>query len=244
MFSAEAEGSLRRRSTATLESDLSGAAARHAEEIEMDEFQHPPAEDEPLPKQFSRQDLVEYFWTEGNWRFLAGTSLCWFLLDFAFYGLGMNNPRLLARLWRQEWTDPVWRPGNSVRGNAPNYVGPSGPFIEASAEERQAVTLLREDLFDNARRSALTVFIESILGTLFLYFIIDHMNRKRALIYSFFLLGALFIVTAICCFLASGTDYWFVTVVFYSLCQFFFNLGKWWSLFSVPFHTTYAEMNL
>ncbi len=41
--------------------------------------QHEP--EEPLPAQFSKADIVDYFFTQGNWRSLAGTSMCWFLLD-------------------------------------------------------------------------------------------------------------------------------------------------------------------
>ncbi|KFZ22104.1 hypothetical protein V502_02886 [Pseudogymnoascus sp. VKM F-4520 (FW-2644)] len=51
------------------------------------------------PDPFSLAELKRYFWTEGNYRTLAGTSLTWFLLDLAFYGLGINNPRTIARLW-------------------------------------------------------------------------------------------------------------------------------------------------
>jgi PHS family inorganic phosphate transporter-like MFS transporter len=40
-----------------------------------------PEQDENLPVQFSSEDLTEYFWTQGNWRSLAGTAMCWFLLD-------------------------------------------------------------------------------------------------------------------------------------------------------------------
>jgi PHS family inorganic phosphate transporter-like MFS transporter len=40
----------------------------------------PPADDN-LPVQFSKEDIYNYFWMQGNWRYLAGTSLCWFLLD-------------------------------------------------------------------------------------------------------------------------------------------------------------------
>lgn len=36
-----------------------------------------------MPVQFSREDLWYYFIEQGNWRYLAGTSICWFLLDFA-----------------------------------------------------------------------------------------------------------------------------------------------------------------
>lgn len=35
------------------------------------------------PAQFSLRDLYVYFIDEGNWRYLAGTSICWFLLDFS-----------------------------------------------------------------------------------------------------------------------------------------------------------------
>lgn len=35
----------------------------------------------PLPRQFSKADIKDYFWYQGNWRYLAGTSVCWFLLD-------------------------------------------------------------------------------------------------------------------------------------------------------------------
>jgi PHS family inorganic phosphate transporter-like MFS transporter len=40
-----------------------------------------PEQDEPLPVQFSWADITDYFFTQGNWRSVAGTSMCWFLLD-------------------------------------------------------------------------------------------------------------------------------------------------------------------
>lgn len=35
----------------------------------------------PLPRQFSKADIMDSFWHQGNWRYVAGTSVCWFLLD-------------------------------------------------------------------------------------------------------------------------------------------------------------------
>jgi MFS transporter, PHS family, inorganic phosphate transporter len=32
----------------------------------------------------SREDIKQYFWTEGNWRTLAAVSMCWLLLDFGY----------------------------------------------------------------------------------------------------------------------------------------------------------------
>jgi PHS family inorganic phosphate transporter-like MFS transporter len=37
--------------------------------------------------------------TEGNWTDLAGTSLSWMTLDFAFYFLGVNSQKILSRVW-------------------------------------------------------------------------------------------------------------------------------------------------
>jgi len=41
----------------------------------------------------------KYLFEEGNWTDLAGTSLTWLILDFAFYFLGVNSPKILAKLW-------------------------------------------------------------------------------------------------------------------------------------------------
>ncbi|KAJ5389385.1 major facilitator superfamily domain-containing protein [Penicillium cataractarum] len=44
----------------------------------------------------------DFFFVEGNIRYLAATAICWFLLDFCFYALGINSPRPLAALWASE----------------------------------------------------------------------------------------------------------------------------------------------
>jgi PHS family inorganic phosphate transporter-like MFS transporter len=40
-----------------------------------------------------------YMITDGNWTDLAGTSLSWMTLDFAFYFLGVNSPKILSKIW-------------------------------------------------------------------------------------------------------------------------------------------------
>lgn len=69
----------------------------------------------------ARTDIIRYFWTEGNWRTLAGTSLSWLLLDFGFYGIGLSSPQFLAKTWGAlhiTQSEPAWmtdsRPGASV----------------------------------------------------------------------------------------------------------------------------------
>jgi PHS family inorganic phosphate transporter-like MFS transporter len=41
----------------------------------------------------------DFFFGQGNIRYLAAGSICWLLLDFCFYALGINSSRPLAALW-------------------------------------------------------------------------------------------------------------------------------------------------
>ena len=76
--------------------------------LEMEEtHQEPIAQDEPLPEQFTFNGITNYFYVHGNWRYLAGTCLCWFALDIAFFGLGLNNPKTLALIWEQTSSGPL-----------------------------------------------------------------------------------------------------------------------------------------
>ena len=44
-------------------------------------------------------DFSDYFFTQGNWRLLAGTAGNWFLLDFPFYGLELSSAALINKVW-------------------------------------------------------------------------------------------------------------------------------------------------
>jgi PHS family inorganic phosphate transporter-like MFS transporter len=60
---------------------------------------------EQMSEPFSSTALFEYFWKQGNIKWLLGTSICWFLLDFAFYGLGTNDPRVIVQIWSSPVND-------------------------------------------------------------------------------------------------------------------------------------------
>jgi len=80
----------------------------HESLLEMQQMhQEPIPQDEPLPPQFTIDGIMQYFYVEGNWRYLAGCCFCWFALDIAFFGLGMNNPKTLSVIWEQASTGPM-----------------------------------------------------------------------------------------------------------------------------------------
>ncbi|KAL9130768.1 MAG: hypothetical protein Q9217_001116 [Psora testacea] len=157
---------------------------------------------------FSRQDITQYFWVEGNWRYLAGTSLCWFLLDFAFYGLGMNNPRVLAKIWTSSPLPPTT--DSSLAWDTHPSPGNNGIY---------------EVLKTDAIHSIITVSIGSVLGSAILIKVINYIPRKTILAWSFIALAVLLAITGSTFFKASQSNLHALTITFYVLCQLIFNLG-------------------
>lgn len=182
---------------------------------DMDRFDD--EEDEPLPVPFSWIDIKQYFITEGNWRYLAGTSACWFLMDFAFYGLGINNPHTLARLWA---SDPV----HSNIKDVPNWVSDLTQISDDGV-----LPSIYQVLEENGRNSILTVSLGSIVGSIILIKVINYIPRKKVLSWSFLWLAALLAITGGSYFRAFHSDFHAVSIVLYALCQLSFNLGEYLS---------------
>jgi MFS transporter, PHS family, inorganic phosphate transporter len=55
-----------------------------------------------ISPQGSLGDFIDFFYRQGNWRTLLATSLCWFFLDFAFCGIGMNSPSFIGHIWSND----------------------------------------------------------------------------------------------------------------------------------------------
>jgi MFS transporter, PHS family, inorganic phosphate transporter len=181
---------------------------------------------------FTWLEVKNFLFTEGNWRYLAATSLCWFLLDFAFYGLGINNPRQLAAIWASTPFNFTalhdWR----------NMTTPS--FCQLPNSQQIALTLnhtydwqnpfdpdsdMYWELFSNAKQYIITISCGSMGGSIVLLLLGDRISRRKWLMYSFLILAASFATTAIVLQHVELTDRHSATIVFYVICQFFFNFG-------------------
>ena len=55
--------------------------------------------DDELPHMSWWAEFQDYFFRQGNWRFLAGTAGTWFLLDFPFYGLELSSASIINAIW-------------------------------------------------------------------------------------------------------------------------------------------------
>ncbi|GME32384.1 Sugar transporter conserved site [Neofusicoccum parvum] len=177
--------------------------------------------DPPLPVQFSRQDLHSYFITQGNIWYLVGTSATWFLVDFAFYGLGMGNPRTLAKLWMKKSDRLARWHALSERVPTWNILPPRGDYIY-------------DTLVEGAKRNIITVSAGSILGSCLFVLAGDYVPRRQAMSASFALLAVLFAATGAVIFATADTALHSASIVLVALVYFVFNLGANTLTFIVP----------
>lgn len=93
---------------------------------------------------------------------------------------------------------------------------------------------IRQVLESNAKNTTLTTSITSILGALAIICLINRIDRRRALIWSFGLLSLALLVLAILFRFLFHTEAHWVLVVFYALIQFCFAFGPNTLTFIVP----------
>jgi len=180
------------------------------------EDQDHPDEPVKMPDPFSRTELVQFFWKEGNLRYLAGTCSCWFLFDFAIHALAINNPRVISQIWSS-------KPGADPNADTLDWADPSEP--------NQSIydTLKAEGI-----RSIITISIGSMLGSIILIKIINYIPRKAWLAWSFVGMAVLFAVVGGSYFKVADSNLHALTITLYVLCQLIFNLGPNTLTFILP----------
>jgi PHS family inorganic phosphate transporter-like MFS transporter len=153
----------------------------------------------------SKADILQYFWREGNWRTLLATSLCWLLLDFGFYGIGLSNPQSLAKIW----------------GHGSFNISKPSPIWMTNDDPNASVFTM----FMNTSIQALVILnVGSVTGGLLLILLADRLNRVSLQKYSFLFVAALFI--ALGTMLLTGNENGGVTIALHVISQFAFNFGR------------------
>ncbi|RHZ55388.1 hypothetical protein CDV55_104587 [Aspergillus turcosus] len=159
----------------------------------------------------TRKDIIQYFWTEGNWRTLVGTALSWLLLDFGFYGIGLSSPQFLAKTWGSlniHGPAPVWKTDDAPNANV-------------------------FEMFMNSSIHALVILnIGSFVGGLLMILCSHKVDRTALQKYGFLALAAHFI--------ALGTMFITVhqegpvAVILYIIGQMLFNFGPNATTYIIP----------
>ncbi|KAL9484364.1 hypothetical protein ACSS6W_003153 [Trichoderma asperelloides] len=200
---------------------------------------HPENSSGPMPIQFSREDLYNYFIRDGNWYYLLGTSAAWFFLDVSFYGLSLDNRGTLADMWATHKATPInsqlscWN-SSLPNGNStvPHWAQVGLPAWQT--DPTQPCNTIYDVLIQQTKQYILTVSLASIAGSACFIFFANRIPRKKWLTVSFFVLAILFIIT--------GGVYYGVhqeaaapaTVVFVAICHFMFNMGANTLTFIIP----------
>ncbi|KAH8806115.1 major facilitator superfamily domain-containing protein [Xylogone sp. PMI_703] len=184
------------------------------------------------PNYFTRKEIYDFFWTGKNIRYLAATSICWFLLDIAFYGLGIGNPRQLAAIWASSnHTEVSGWPYTHRQSPYATFSNSTFPDWENPFNPN---TNMYHELFDNAFKYTITVSIGSILGSVVLILVINRLKRKLLLVRTFIILFILFAVTGATLKAVEFQTAHALTIAFYILCQFFFNFGPNTLTYMIP----------
>ena len=149
-----------------------------------------PIED-PHPVQASRKDLIEYFFTDGNWTDLFATSANWMLLDFTFCLLGVNNTRFVPTLYGEDAQESPYR-----------------------------------SLVENEQHIMESTSIGALIGSAAAILIIHYISSRKIQMWGFLILGVLFIVVGAMYVTLPTTNAHAAIVIFYGICQLFYNLGS------------------
>lgn len=152
----------------------------------------------------ARADIIRYFWTEGNWRTLAGTSIAWLLLDFGFYGIGLSSPQFLAKTWGALY----------ITQSEPNWMTDSRPGAS-----------VYDMFFQTSVRGLIVLNIGSFVGGLLLILFAHRIDRVALQKYMFLALAVLFI--ALGCMFVTLVSSPPAVVALYILGQILFNFGTY-----------------
>ncbi|KAJ5954803.1 hypothetical protein N7501_009082 [Penicillium viridicatum] len=180
-------------------------------EDDDDEFTRLPPATLNSHWRLARTDIMRYFWTEGNWRSLAGCSLAWLLLDFGFYGIGLSSPQFLAKTWGQlniSKPAPNWKTDDTPNANIYTM------FMETSV------------------RGLIILNIGSFVGGILLIIFAHKLDRVALQKYMFLGLAALFIALGtMFVTLYTGPP---AVVALYIVGQIMFNFGPNATTYMIP----------
>lgn len=186
---------------------------QEADEAEEEEAEEEEREEETTESHdpFSRHEIAQYFWFEGNWRYLLGISLRGYLLHAAFAILGSYDYRVIAQIWAptpalSNSTLPAYSDGQSI----------------SPVRGTEIYNVIR----NTATRSLLTVSIASVFGSLLAIKVINYVPRRQALMSLSLILAILLVATGTVVLVNSQTTQYASLIVLYALAQLIFSLGK------------------
>ncbi|KAJ5467512.1 hypothetical protein N7475_005264 [Penicillium sp. IBT 31633x] len=190
---------------------ITSIASSSISDDEDDEFTRLPPATLNSHWRLARSDIVRYFWTEGNWRSLAGCSLAWLLLDFGFYGIGLSSPQFLAKTWGTL----------HISTAAPNWMTDDRPDAN-----------IFQMFMDTSLHGLIILNVGSFVGGILLIIVAHKLDRVALQKYMFLALAALFIVLGVMFVRLYSSPP--VVVALYIVGQIMFNFGPNATTYMIP----------
>ncbi|KAG6197542.1 hypothetical protein E4U35_007434 [Claviceps purpurea] len=192
-----------------------------------------------MPVQFSKQDLHDYFIRDGNWHYLFGTAMTWFLLDVSFYGLSLDNRRTLSDMWATSPPVPIderlacWH--SSIPGGTSTVPQWQVTGIPAwQTDVLHPCATIYHVLIVQAKQYLLTVSIASLAGSICFIVFANRLPRRHWLTASFLILAVFLLITGGVYYTVRRTAAAPATVVFVAIHHFVFNFGANTLTFIIP----------
>ncbi|KAG6174735.1 hypothetical protein E4U51_000676 [Claviceps purpurea] len=192
-----------------------------------------------MPVQFSKQDLHDYFFRDGNWHYLFGTAMTWFLLDVSFYGLSLDNRRTLSDMWATSPPVPIderlacWH--SSIQGGTSTVPQWQVTGIPAwQTDVLHPCATIYHVLIVQAKQYLLTVSIASLAGSICFIVFANRLPRRHWLTASFLILAVFLLITGGVYYTVRRTAAAPATVVFVAIHHFVFNFGANTLTFIIP----------
>ncbi|KAI3319135.1 MFS general substrate transporter [Xylariaceae sp. AK1471] len=167
------------------------------------------------------REIRDHLAQKSRWRALLGVMLTWWLLDLAFYGLGLDNPKTIHAIWLSD--DPFAKTNPY-----------SNSTLQCSTDPTQQNTTIYYMLRDNIVRNIVTISSGTLPGSIIILLAIDYVPRVTWMGWTFVALAALFAVNGGTFFVAFETDTHALTITLYVLAQVIFNLGPNTMTFILP----------
>ncbi|XDG03127.1 hypothetical protein ABKA04_002742 [Annulohypoxylon sp. FPYF3050] len=170
--------------------------------------------------------VKEHLAEKGRWRALLGVMATWWLLDLAYYGLGLDNPKLISTIWLSDappQSNVSTSPGEVACNNAAWRADPAQPNIT-----------IYDMLEQDSLRNIMTISSGALPGSIVILLAIDYLPRTTWMGWMFVALAALFAINGGTFFVTYETDKHALTMTLYVLAQFVFNLGPNTMTFMLP----------
>jgi PHS family inorganic phosphate transporter-like MFS transporter len=157
---------------------------------------------------------VYFFGATQGWKPLLSISIQWLLLDVVFYGTGFESPGTLAALWLD-------KPYNSTINHEERYPGFGFWKEDYGFPDANIFQTMRNNLTRNLQLSS----VAAVAGSLAVIPLVNYVSRRTHFVWTTGILTILFAVTAVSVSQAYSKPSHVVSMVFYALTQFMFNLG-------------------